>query len=78
MEVVEKKTQVFLQSFNIPKCMVLGLLMVEGRFILLFQYESGINYYARQKTLTDTLGVSLITYYYLNSVALEILYCHTI
>ena len=31
-----EKKQVFLQSFNIPKCMVVGLLMVEGLFILLF------------------------------------------
>ena len=27
--------QVLLQSFNIPKCMFVGLLMVEGLFILL-------------------------------------------
>ena len=31
-----EKKQVFLQSFNILKCMVVGLLMVEGLFILLF------------------------------------------
>ena len=31
-----EKKKVFLQSFNIPKCMVVGLLMVEGLFILLF------------------------------------------
>ena len=31
-----EKKQVFLQSFNIPKCMVVGLLMVEGLLILLF------------------------------------------
>ena len=34
--VVEKKKQVFLQPFNIPKCMVVSLLMVEGFSILLF------------------------------------------
>ena len=31
-----EKKQVFLQSFNIPKCIVLGSLMMEGLFILLF------------------------------------------
>ena len=31
-----EKKQVFLQSFNIPKSMVVGLFMVEGLFILLF------------------------------------------
>ena len=31
-----EKKQVFLQSFNIPKCMVVSLLMVEGLSILLF------------------------------------------
>ena len=31
-----EKKQVFLQSLNIPKCMVVGLLMVEGLFSLLF------------------------------------------
>ena len=69
--------QVFLQSFNKPKCIVVGSLMVEG---LLFCYfnVSDINYYARQKTLTDDLRASLITCYYLSSVALEALYCHTI
>ena len=30
------KNQVFLQSFNISKSMVVGLLMVEGLFSLLF------------------------------------------
>ena len=52
--------------------------MVEGLFSLLFQCESGINQYTRQKTLTDVVGASLTTCYYLNSVALETLYCHTI
>ena len=51
-----EKKQVFLQSFNIPKSMVVGLLMVEGLFSLLFQCESSINQYVRQKILTDTLG----------------------
>ena len=36
MEVVEKKKQFSLQSFNIPKCMVVSLLMVEKLFSLLF------------------------------------------
>ena len=31
-----EKKQVFLQSFNIPKCMFVGLLMVEELFSLLF------------------------------------------
>ena len=31
-----EKKQVFLQSFNIPKCIVVGLLMVDGLFSLLF------------------------------------------
>ena len=31
-----EKKQVFLQSFNLPKCMVVGLLMVERLFSLLF------------------------------------------
>ena len=31
-----EKNQVFLQSFNISKSMVVGLLMVEGLFSLLF------------------------------------------
>ena len=75
---MEKKKEAFLKSFNISKCMVVDLLMVEGLFILLFECESGINHYARQKTLTDVLVASLITCYYLRSVALEVLYCHTI
>ena len=49
------KKQVFLQPFNIPKCLVVGLLMVEGLISLLFYCESVINQYARQKTLTDVL-----------------------
>ena len=31
-----EKKQVFLQSFNIPKSIAVGLLMVEGLFSLLF------------------------------------------
>ena len=31
-----EKKQVFLQSFDIPKCIVVGSLMVEKLFILLF------------------------------------------
>ena len=46
---MEKKKQVFLQLFNLPKCTVVGLLMVKGLFSLLFYYESGINQYAGQK-----------------------------
>ena len=52
--------------------------MVEELFSLLFCSESGINQYTKQKTLTDVVEVSLTTCYYLSSVALEILYCHTI
>ena len=36
IEVVEKKKQVFLQSFNIPNCIVVGLLIMEGLFSFLF------------------------------------------
>ena len=42
IEAVERK-QVFLRSFNIPRCIVVGLLMVEGLLSLLFNCESGIN-----------------------------------
>ena len=45
-----------LASFNIPKCIVVGLSMVEGLFSLLFYCESGINQYA----LTDLFGASLL------------------
>ena len=51
-----EKKQVFLQSFNIPKCIVIGLSMVEELFILLFYCECGINQYAVQTTLTDVFG----------------------
>ena len=60
--------------------MVVGLLMVEGvrrgnvRVVLKF----GINHDARQKTLTDVLKASRITFYYLSSVALGTLYCQSI
>ena len=56
---VERK-QVFLQSFNIPKCIVIDLLMVDGLFSFLFYHESGINQYAVQKTSTDVFGASLL------------------
>ena len=36
----------FLAIFNIPKCIAVGLSMVEGLFSLLFYCESGINQYA--------------------------------
>ena len=74
---MEKKKQVFLQSLNIAK-LIVGNKMVEGQFILLFSGAGGNNYFARQKTLIDVLGASLITCNYLSSVALETLYCHTI
>ena len=51
--------QVFLQSFNLLKCVVV---MVEGLFSLLFYCESGINQYAGQKTLTDVFGASLLLF----------------
>ena len=54
------KKQVFLQSFNIPKSMVVGLLMVEELFSLLFQCESGINQYVRQKILRCFGGEPLV------------------
>ena len=40
--------------------MVVGLSMVEGLFNLLFQCESGINQYARQESLAEVLGASLL------------------
>ena len=49
--------QVFLQSFNLRKCVVV---MVEGLFSLLFYCESGINQYAGKKTLTDVFRASLL------------------
>ena len=59
-----EKKEVFLQSFNIPKSIVVGLSMVEELFSLLFYCESvincGINNYAVQKTLTDVFGASLL------------------
>ena len=51
--------------------------MEEG-LLSLFQCESVFNQYTRQKTLTDVMGASLTTFYYLSSVVLETLYCHTI
>lgn len=36
IEAVEKKMQVFLQWFNSPKYLVVGLLMMEGQFTLIF------------------------------------------
>ena len=56
-----EKKQVFLQSFNIPKCIVVGLSMVKGLFSLFFDYESRINQYAVQKTLGYFWGESVIT-----------------
>ena len=50
----------FLPSFTIPKCIVVGLSLVEGLFSLLFYCESGINQYAVQQTLTDVFGASLL------------------
>ena len=62
---------VFLQSFNIPKCIFVGVSLVEGLFSLLFYCESGINQYAVQKMLLGRVS------YYLSSVALDALYCYT-
>ena len=56
----EKKS--FLESFNIPKCIVIGSSMVEGLFSLLFYYEGGINQYAVQKTLTVGFRASLLLF----------------
>ena len=88
VEAQEISIKVCVMYYNIEICyrgcgkkkgiFLADLLMVEGLFILLFECESGINHYARQKTLTDVLVASLITCYYLRSVALEVLYCHTI
>ena len=55
-----EKKQAFLQSFNIPKCIVVGLSMVVGLFSLLFYCGSGINQYTVQKTLTDVFWASLL------------------
>ena len=45
-----------LPSFNIPKCIVVGLSMVEGLFSLLFYCENGINQYAVPITLRVVFG----------------------
>ena len=55
-----EKKQVFLQSFNVPKCIAIGLSIVEGLFSLLFYCESGINEYAVKKNLADVFGASLL------------------
>ena len=34
-DVSRRREKVFLESFNLPKCMVVGFLMVEGLFSLL-------------------------------------------
>ena len=44
----EEKKQVFLQSFNLPKCIVVGLSIVDGLFSLLLYCESGIDQYYRK------------------------------
>ena len=49
-----------IMQFNLPKCVVAALLMVEGLFSLLFCFEICINQYARQKTLIDIFGASLL------------------
>ena len=61
----------FLAIFNLPKYLVAVLLMVEGLFTLLFYCESGINQYTGQITLG-------LVCFYLSSVGLETLYCHSI
>ena len=61
----------FLAIFNLPKYLVAVLSMVEGVFSLLFYCESGINQFAWQITLK-------LVCYYLNSVGLETMYCHSI
>lgn len=48
--------QVFLQTFNLPKCIIVGLSKVAGLFSLLFYCENGINQYAVAKTLTYVFG----------------------
>ena len=55
---MEKK--LFLQSFNLPKCIVIGLSVVERLLSLLFYFENGINKYGGQKILTDVFGASLL------------------
>ena len=57
-----EKKQVFFQSFNISKCIVVGFSMMEGLFSFLFYCENGINNYAVGKTLADVFwGESVIT-----------------
>ena len=75
MEAVEKRNQVFLQSFNLPKYVVAGLLKVGGLFSLSFYRESGFNQYAEQKTSADVLGRVC---YYLSLITIEKFYCRTI
>ena len=45
------------QSFNIPKCIIVGLSMLEGLFSSLFYCESGINQYAVQGGRGSYYGV---------------------
>ena len=48
----------FLAMFNLPKCLVAVLLILEGLFSLLFYCESSINRYTEQ----ITLGLSLLLF----------------
>ena len=52
------KKQVFLQSFNILKCMVVSYQWWRGCLVCYFTV-SGINQYAAPKTLKDVFGASL-------------------
>ena len=64
MEILGKKSQIFLQPFNLLKCIVVGLLMRDGGggggYLACYFTESGINQYVGQETLTDVFGASLL------------------
>ena len=49
-----------MRSFNLTKCIIAGLLIVEWLFSLLFYCESGINQYGGQKSLADVSGANLL------------------
>ena len=49
VEATEKKQPVFLQSFNLPKFVILGSSLVTGLLSLLLCCQSGVNQYAGQK-----------------------------
>ena len=57
-EAVKNKEQVLLQSFYLPKCIVVDLSIMTYQLLCC---ESGINQCAEQKNSTDILGDSVVT-----------------